>query len=442
MLPPALEDFGRRSMFPVGLAYLLILPLDIHLAGPIGLHDVLAPWMAFCLLTQIDMRRFLVLPDRLLAVFVALCLFTTCLHFQGIRDLYEVLVFAYVAFLYVFFSLWPAEPRWLRRYGVAVAATACAGAALRLLLGGFTVHQAYEGSTLAFLCRRLQLTFDNPNQLASFLVLPATCLAASIVLRPRTSFRREMRENGLPAMLLGLPLLLTASRHMILTAALALGTLAFRLPGRWRSRGTWCAWMGLTGIAILFYLTILFPFFPLQRQAPFFNHHTYGMYTIHQAAYWRLATLDRKAGLFGIGATAVHKLYPLVVDPHAARRILAEYRTENLLDSFLVYMDAHNEYLNMAVMFGMPAVLVVFLFFLALAANAGRSVVDRRTRLLPFLVAGIAVACLWDDLLSKRWIWISLGILASRVPESMAGHSPGEAETLSSGDGIPAAEAT
>ena len=361
------------------------------------------------------LARFLLLPDRLLVVFAGLCVFTTFTHFGGQRDLYELAVFAYVAFLYVFFSVWPVDRALLWRYALAVGVGACGVALLQGVAGGFQVHHAYEGSTLDFLARRLQLTFDNPNQLASFMVLPVACGLCALACRPREESRIVWRRGLLLMVLLGLPLLLTASRHLILTAALTLGFVCARVPAPSRRLVTWGSWVALAAVCLLFWLTILYPFFPLRSEAPFFTCSTHGMYTIHQAAYWRIVTLDPRSLLFGVGSSSVRALYPLVVDAQTAHAILAQYRMEHLVGTFLTYMDAHNEYLNLAAHFGLPAMASCFAFLVSLAWRPGHANGTPVARMLPFLIAAIAAACLWDDLLSKRWIWITLGLMSAQA---------------------------
>ena len=68
-------------------------------------------------------------------------------------------------------------------------------------------------------------------------------------------------------------------------------------------------------------------------------------------------------------------------------------------------MDPHNEYLNTASLFGLPALLFFLLAGLCLCRDAIRA------GNLPALCLCLAIgaACLWDDLASKRWIWLYVG---------------------------------
>jgi hypothetical protein len=156
------------------------------------------------------------------------------------------------------------------------------------------------------------------------------------------------------------------------------------------------------------------------------------MYLIHQDAYLRLTTADLTNLLFGPGRSGVRAAYPNAVDPDLARRVLSEYRLDHLVESFLIYMDAHNEYLNLATAFGLPAVALLAAFMACLARRgAADECPPIAVRLLPFLVVGIAGACLWDDLLSKRWIWATLGLLAAQLPAAPPAIQthPGDAPT-------------
>jgi len=199
---------------------------------------------------------------------------------------------------------------------------------------------------------------------------------------------------------------------MILSGALVLSWLPGLLPPPRQRVGRVVSWLALGLAFAAFYLTVLFPFFPLRLGFPFINCRTPGMYMVHQKAYLEMALLDRQAALFGLGRTAVVERYPDLVDRGLAVTVLAEYHMDELLPSFIAYMDAHCEYLNLATAFGLPALAALAAFLAMLARRAGASSLEPG-RLLLFFVAGLCMACLWDDLLSKRWIWLTLGLLAA-----------------------------
>jgi hypothetical protein len=415
---PAITPPCERLYTGAAWLYLALLPCHLQLAGPLYAHDLLIPLFLTAVLQRADWRRWLHLPDACLAAFGAWCLLATFTRRPGWPDLYEVAVLGYMVLLYAFFSRTYLSPRGLWRYAVAVAAALWLVGAVQIATGLVQTHSAYVGTTLGFLATRYGFTFGNPNLLGSFGVLPVACALLSLV-------RSEAGQGADPAprprllplavllLALGLPLLLTASRHLLLSAALVLGGLTALAPPGHRRLARCLAWLALALAFALFYLTVLIPFFPLHRQAPFVNCRTPGMYMIHQGAYLNLVFRDVSAPLFGLGRSAVRQRYPEAVDPALTRRVLAEYQMEHLAASFLVYMDAHNDYLNLATAFGIPAVLAAYAFLWLLARRARLGLGGLAADLLAFAVLGICLASLWDDLLSKRWVWATLGVLAA-----------------------------
>ena len=226
---------------------------------------------------------------------------------------------------------------------------------------------------------------------------------------------------------LGLPLLLTASRHLLLSGALVLAAVSALVPTSYRRLTRRAAGVALALAFALFYLTILIPFFPLQAAAPFVNCRTPGMYTIHQGAYLNLLFSTARAPLFGLGRAAVRQHYPEAVDPGLTRRVLAEYHMEQLTASFLAYMDAHNDYLNLATTFGIPAVGALYAFLWLLARTARCAAGGLAADLLAGAVLALFLASLWDDLLSKRWIWVTVGLLAAAAREGSRRPTPAPA---------------
>lgn len=106
--------------------------------------------------------------------------------------------------------------------------------------------------------------------------------------------------------------------------------------------------------------------------------------------------------------------YPRLAAHDLIMSVLHQYRQENLVEVFARYMDAHNEYLNIGAIFGVPAMFSMYLFwFKAPGSINSRCAFEKR--IILFYVAAIFIVSLWDDILSKRWIWISLGILLSRM---------------------------
>jgi hypothetical protein len=395
--------------------YLALLPCPLRLAGSLYVHDLLLPLFLAAVLQRADWRRWLHLPDASLAAFGAWAVLATLTRLPGRPDLYELGIFAYMGLLYAFFSRTALGPRGRWRYAVAVAVALWLVGLLQVATGLVQPHSAYVGSTLGFLATRYGFTFGNPNLLASFGILPVACalltLSGAEAGQGTDAAPPPRRLLAVAAVLLALllPLLLTASRHLLLSGALILGAVTALTPTPQRRLVRRAAGAALAATFALFYLTILIPFFPLQTEAPYVNARTPGMYMIHQGAYLNLLCRDARTLVFGLGRSAVRQGYPEAVKPALARRVLAEYHMEHLTPSFLAYMDAHNEYLNLATAFGVPALgaLGAFLWLLTRGAHG------LTAHLLVAAVLGICLASLWDDLLSKRWIWVTLGLLAA-----------------------------
>ncbi|NLF18373.1 MAG: hypothetical protein GX595_14145 [Lentisphaerae bacterium] len=411
-------------------AYLVLLPLNLRVHGPLVLHDLLAPVFLAAVLWRADWRRWWRRPDAALAGWVVLAAVVTLLR-PGRLELYELAIAAYMALLYAFFSrTCLTAGAGLGRYAVAVVLSFWAVGLGQVLLGRIDTHGAYVGSALGFLSRRFGYTFANPNLFGSFAALP---LAAALLAFFRAHGASPSGPAGgcggtagcggrgagrlwrlaLAAAAFGVPLVLSASRHLVLSLGLICGAWPWLLGVSRRRLALAASWGVFLLLAALLTLTILVPFFPLTTAFPYINARSPGMYLIHQDAYRRMVLDSPGSLLLGIGPRAVRERYPAAVDPAMAERVLREYRmSDALLPSFLEYMDAHNEYLNQAAAFGLPALLCLAAFLIGLAVTAARRQ-GPLGPLLAFYVAGLAFACLWDDLLSKRWIWVTLGLLAA-----------------------------
>jgi hypothetical protein len=416
--PPAPE----RVCTAAGWLYLALLPCHLHLAGPLFLHDLLAPVFAAAVLWRGEWSRWRRRPDAWLAGFGLWCLVVTLLRpLLGLgqcrsAELYELAVFGYLGLLYAFFSRTHLSHRGLGLYAALVALSFWVVGAIQASAGWVQPHGAYVGTTLGFLATRYAYTFGNPNLFASFVVLPLVCaLLAAFTTAGQggaLALPRRLPRCAAWALAFALPLLLSASRHLLLGAALALAGLTLLVPAPQRCRARGLAWALLASAFLVFYATVLVPFFPLRPTFPFINTRTPGMYWIHQEAYLGLATADLPSGLLGLGRSGVRQRYQQVVDPHLVQRVLAEYRMEHLAGSFLTYMDAHNEYLNLATAFGVPSLGLLIAFLASLAGDLSRRGGGVPATLALFLLVAVALACLWDDLLSKRWLWVTLGLLS------------------------------
>ena len=422
---PASEGWVRA----LGLAYVVLTPLNIRLAGPVFAQDLLAPVFLIALLTDPGARRAAVrLPGALLTVFLCLAAVTTVSHLRGAKDLYELCIFLYMGVLYLFFAQVRLCRRALFVFGLATLVVFCLYAAGEALLGVRATYQIYEDATLGFMAKRFFFTFVHPNLAGSFYVLPVSCVLLFWSDRASGWSAKGWVLHAAVLALLCVPLALTVSRHMLLTVALVLGFLCTQIAGdsaRRRLRVLCvCVLLGVFGV---FYLTILFPFFPLSATFPFLNHETLGMYTIHQEIYLKMLARSPGAFWFGLGKTGVVETYPQFVDLESTRAILAQYRNEFLTGTFTTYMDAHSEYLNLATAFGVVATACCFAFWGTTVGMLRRQ--GRQWDMLVFYVLGVLLACMWDDLLSKRWVWVTLGLLVNPLDRAMASAPGGECST-------------
>jgi hypothetical protein len=395
----------------LGLLYLIALPLNIELRQPVFAHDLLAAAFLVFILVNRSYRDMLNEKGRLLSAFLLLIVLTTALNAKGAPDIYELGIFFYMAVLFLFFSQGAIPLKYLFCYGAAALVAMAIYATVQYAAGAHDVYNVYADTILDAISRRFFFTFSHPNLTGSFYALPVACVFAGWrSVSPEENPRKDVLFLVSVA-LLCIPLALTVSRHMLITVALGLGFLgsmtALRGSRTWRI-GSWTA---LVLIFLLFCLTFIYPFFPLKKTFPYFNANTYGMYIIHHVIYFKMIFMNSWSFLLGLGRSGVIKFYPVLADWDSAYSILAQYRQEFLTERFTTYMDAHNEYLNIGTAFGVPAAICVYAFWFLKGRRADRS----RTAgmLLAFFAASIFMVSFWDDILSKRWIWITLGILAT-----------------------------
>ena len=398
----------------VGLAYIALLPLNIPLHSPhVFLHDLLAPVMALTVLLLVRPLRLCMTRHRCLIAFLAVATIVTFCHLRGVNDIRELAIFAYMAVIFWFFRMVPLRPRFLLWTGVATLGTFCIYAMGQELLGTCDTYAAYEEASLSFIAKRFFFTFSHPNLVGSFYVLPVLC--ALLIFFPshhRLNSAKPILKLSILA-LLCVPLAMTVSKHMIISIALVMAFMARNSFPFGEGKSTKVLLLFLISIFVIFYATVIIPFFPLNGSFPFVNGSTFGMYTIHQVAYLKMMFSDVASFLLGRGRVGVINAYPGFVDPDATRAILAEYKSEWLVPTFTRYMDAHNEYLNLGATFGVPAMALCYAF---LVQCARRALDSKPWRLaVVFFVVSVFMASLWDDLLSKRWIWVSLGILMQRA---------------------------
>ncbi len=419
----------KASIFPapssgcwLAVGYLLLLALNVGLHPPLLAADLLAPLLALTLVWQ-GRKTLAIIREKhfALPIFLSLAFLSSVYHTsRGSGNFYDFAVFSYMALLYVSFRLLPLDKRQQGFLGLGI---------LLLLWFGFVVgglsfcfprwpgkalffqdpHSAARG--LNFLAVRYQFLFSNPNLLGSFYVLPIA------LLQPRLrQLCRASRTTGQWLLLLSLtgilllPLFSTASKHLLLTLAVLAGTLLEAWPEkrRWLAPPAGAALLLLASVSLL---TVIWPVFPLRRQSPYLNLRYQGNYTIHQEIYLKMLAADKSSWLTGLGARTARQRYPDFADRDKIASIMAEYQSLHCVEPYCSFMDPHNEYLNLATLFGLPAAICCFAFWL----QSGQ---PSREGLLLFLLA-LLFCCLWDDLLSKRWLWVSLALMARNAqPEN------------------------
>ena len=260
---------------------------------------------------------------------------------------------------------------------------------------------------------RFFFTFEHPNLLGSFYVLPILCVLLGFYDQlQKINFKYFILFLSLLS-LVCFPLLFTASKHIILSIGVGLGVLYCRKECLYFSAVRYCIWIGLFLLFVIFYLTVLFPFFPLKQSFPCINMDTLGMYTIHQEIYLKMILHNWNTFLLGIGRANVFQLYPQLANHEEIYSILSQYNLPQLTSTFTRYMDAHNEFLNIGASFGVIAVGLLYLFIFKTKQMIKTNLSQKQ--ILIFFIATLFMVSFWDDILSKRWIWISLGIILSQL---------------------------
>ncbi|MBR6373409.1 MAG: hypothetical protein IKS20_09530 [Victivallales bacterium] len=412
----------------LGCIYVLLLGIGIALPLRLTACDLLFPLMMClaCLKVYLNRNegkwkwRF---EDRFLLIFLGWGLFSTVLHIVSggafFANMYEWCVFLYCALLLFFYRAFPLSKAQMLRLGTVILSAFLLCWLFDIVVSVFNkeasplfweVYGKMEESSMPFLARRYTFTFGNPNLAAPYCALGALLVAASI----------DSASKKLPYYLLLvanlLPIACTMSKHGILYLGVLLFLFA-RLAGKAIGE-KWAKCLALAALALVicvFETTVLFVTFPLKGEYPFINTQP-GMYNIHQSAYFRMLNGDDweiTEGIFkgwhhntirplGRSVEMLHELYPQYVNVQSAAETLKYYNSEKDLGGFCTYMDPHCEYLNLATLFGVPAMLLV-LFYLVY--------VPRRNLLGMLWIGGIMGSMLWDDVLSKRWIWIGIAII-------------------------------
>lgn len=415
--PEIISKRREKLALGIGIAYLALMACRIPLGHTFYAEDLLAPLLAVVVLWRWRSRLLkLDAPTLMLGLFLGLSAIATLTHplpFPG--NVYHWCVFAYLALVFLFFrdTFFPARAIfWLSTLFLTVALLACFHDLVVSSLHSSAVRFSFvspqmEQSSLPFLRQRFTLHFGNPNLFASFhaLALALFFLSGQQIL-PIQSLRLRLRLTlCVVGLLFCLPLIFSISKHGLLSLALFSHFSASLLssPPMWHRI---FQWLPLLLVALIFELSVLFPVFPLQSSWPFINNRCQGMYMIHQTAYARMASNTPVKLLLGHGAENAKKQYADFTNKEKAEQTLKYYNASKDLDNFVAFMEPHNEYLRLLVIFGLPATLAMMGFWTSLIKTKH-----------PKAMAGFAVAvlicCLWDDLLSKRWIWITGAMILS-----------------------------
>lgn len=406
----------RRAFF---LAYLWIQFLGITLPwARMRLEDLLLPILA-CM-TWKEIRKDGLHESAPLLAFLGYALLATLLHILQAgaprSAAFEWSVFAYCGILYLAFRHGDLSDTTLWRTGALMIACIFVAWLVYVLSGILMPERAplfgmvsgKMGETaMPFLSRRFTFLHGNPNMLGNMMALPLLMLVLPF-LRGKTppgKIRLPFTVVLMAAALI--PLAFTLSKHLILSLAIVCALLASIIGRRVESprlqRAVIPCGMALilaTGLALE--TTVLFTTFPVKGHYPFINTVP-GMYTIHQMAYWRINT--SRLNLFGFPPSEARTLYAKYVNRESARTTLRHYNSEHELDTFCTFMDPHCEYLNLPFLFGFPALVLAIAFLLHVRQRSNAPV------LALYFVTALLFSMMWDDILSKRAIWISLALL-------------------------------
>ncbi len=407
----------------IALLYIILLAAPISLPCNIKICDFLAIAMLVCLSVKIRAElspqntnpthlNVSVFPPTLLTAYLATALLATALHLHcTFSEYYEWLVFAFVAFLYHFYTNVSISRKTLAIFGTAILLAVLLAFAYELIasISGMQSHFCFiseqmEATEMAFLSRRFSFTFQNPNSFACYYMLLFAMLMPFVQQHEWTRHSLALRLLYFPlCLLLLLPLLSSASKHGLMSLAILASWMKpiFAIDKKWLSRSLLA---GVLLVAVVFETTVLHTTFPLKSSFPFINTEP-GMYSVHQGTYARMFKAHPVAYPFGMGITKAMEEYPKFVDKIQAKSILERYNAMASYENFITFLDAHNEFLNQLVLFGVIPLLILLLFLL-------REANGKKGNNILFITA-LLCCCLWGDLLSKRPVWIALAIMSN-----------------------------
>jgi len=401
------------------LAFLFIACLTVNLVlrGPFLLCDCLAPLLGLTVVIQWRQTLKSLKEDWLLGVFLVLASVATICHLiAGTGNIYDMAIFGYMAVIYLFFKQTALPEKDRIAVGLYLLFILAISYYASLAFGidylfyqdiGINLH------TSSMLARRYMFLFRNPNLLGPFYALVFALLSPWIAKNSdRLKTFWQFALAALVLLLCLLPLLSTASKHALMTGAILAGSLVqTKLFARW-----WLKTAMFT-VLVLFALvsltTVIVQTFPLKQDFPYISTDVMSNYAVHHRIYAKILTSDSRIMLRGEGQQRLHELYPRFAGRDSIANVLKHYHAEQFLDVYSTFMDPHNEYLNLCCFFGIPAALVLIAFLILLAFR-GRRAGATGLPLMLFIPA-LLFCCYWDDILSKRFIWVILALLVAQL---------------------------
>ena len=410
-----------KASVAIGLLFILLLALPVSLPCNLQVCDILAFAMLICLAMKIRASlfdfhthgRIHLFPPTLLLAFLATALLATAIHLHcSFADYYEWLVFAYVAFIFHFYSNIRIQTKPLAICGTAILSVILLAFAYEIASTPFGCPTLFcflsdqmDSTAMSFLSRRFSFTLGNPNVFACFYILPLLMLTPFVLGHDWKRHSLSTRLLYFPlCLIILLPILSSASKHGLMSLAIIASWMKPIFMLRKKSLDTLML-AGVLAVALIFELTVVFTAFPLQRSFPFINTQP-GMYSLHQGIYAKISINNPSSLFMGMGINRAKQEYPKFADKALTRSVLERYNAMPSYENFISFMDAHNEFLNQIVLFGLIPLLTLLSFLLKQARG--------HTAIL--FITALLCCCLWDDLLSKRPIWIALALLQSISP--------------------------
>lgn len=433
MLPPSLkmtvtpdrQTSCEHCLSLAGLLFLILLTLPFPLPGFGGkllVADLAVPLMAVGLMLKRPR-----VPLMLLLYGLWCAAAVAVQYIRGCGGLYDFAVAAYMALIFLFFRCTQLpEKRVLLAVGLSLLAVLFLWWLLLNCIPVWTpLHERMfysdpHGMAVHSgpLMRRFCFLFRNPNLLGVAWLVPVSMLLPEMTDSLRHGHHRlRFLFWGMLLFVLCLPLFSTMSKHAVMTLALIGGALAGAAPAGWRRRlAVAAAVAACAAFGTLCLLSVWFSTYPAVRQAPWIDFSRAGNYMTHQRVYADMIRNGEPVEqLTGFGAAAARHRYQEVAAPYAGwmRTVLEPYGAADWLEPFLSFMDPHNEYLNTAVFFGLPAAALMVAFLLSCFGAA----LWRQNLPVVFFIPALLLAFMWDDLASKRWIWAALGVLSAAMPD-------------------------